>query len=132
MVYRIPQEKEVVKAIENVLVRNPHIRSQAELDRLVSTELLCRDEGYRIGEKRIRTIGINNGLFDLEISYARTEKGIGNNLCPVCGGKLESVRNRTLYWDTVELMRTCSRCGYAAKSDASKPARYHISRKVRR
>ena len=61
-----------------------------------------------------------------------TSKTFLETTCPVCGGKLESVRNRTLYWDTVELMRTCSRCGYAAKSDASKPARYHISRKVRR
>ena len=132
MAYRIPQEKEVVKAIENVLVRNPHIRSQAELYRLVSTELLCMDEEYRIGEKRIRTIGIANGLFNLEISYARTDNVNERDLCPVCGGKLESVRNRTLYWDTVELMRTCSRCGYAAKSDASRPARYHISRRMHR
>ncbi len=132
MAYRIPQEKEVVKAIENVLVRNPHIRSQAELYRLVSIELLCMDEGYRIGGDRIRRIGVRNDLFELEISYARTDRDNNSGLCPVCGAELESVMNRTLYWDTVELMRTCSRCGYSAKSDASRPARYHINRKVRR
>ena len=130
MAYRIPQEKEVVKAIENVLVRNPHIRSQSELYRLVSTALLCMDEEYRIGGDRIRKIGIRNGLFDLEISYARTDRENSTGMCPVCGAELSSVRNRTLYWDTVELMKTCNRCGYAAKSDATRPARYHISRRV--
>lgn len=130
MAYRIPSEVEVVKAIENVLVRTPHIRSQAEMNRLVSLELACMDEEYRISGDRVRRIGIDNGLMNLEISYAHTDKPDDSGICPVCRGTLESVRNRTLYWDTVELLRTCKRCGYSAKSDATRPARYHISRRI--
>ncbi len=130
MAYRIPREQEIVKAIENVLVRTPHIRSQDELCRLVSTELLCMDEGYRVSGDRIRRIGINRGLFDLEIRYARTNRSGNGRECPVCGNSLRSVRNRTLEWGTVELTRVCDVCGYSAGGDAERPARYIITRRI--
>lgn len=130
MAYRIPSEEEVVKAIDNVMVRNPHVRSQTELYSLVSTELLCMDEGYRISGSRIRRIGIRHGLFTISISYARSSRRHAGDGCPVCGNTLESVRNRTLDWDTVEMRRVCRECGYSARSDAEKPARYVIDRRV--
>lgn len=130
MSYRIPSEDEVAKAIENCLVRTQHIRSQRELCEKVSAELLCQDQTYRIGAKRIRRIGVSRGLFTLDISYASTSRDVGD-FCPVCGTKLRSVKNMTLDGDTVELMRTCGMCGYTAKGEATKPARYVVTRRIR-
>ena len=129
MSYRIPSEDEVAKAIENVLVRTPHIRSQRALCEAVSAELMCQDTDYRIGAERIRSIGISRQLFNLDISYADAGRPAGK-WCPVCGSILLSVRNRTLDGDTVELLRKCKVCGYAAKGNRSKPARYGIERRM--
>lgn len=129
MSYRIPSEDDVAKAIENVLVRTPHMRSQRELCDAVSAELMCLDTDYRIGPERIRRIGISRQLFKLEIRYADRGRPAGK-WCPVCGSILLSVRNRTLEGRTVELMRRCKVCGYSAKGNCSKPARYSIERRV--
>ena len=129
MSYRIPRDAEIVKAIENVLVRNPHIRSQSELTRLVSEELFFMDQEYRVSGNRIRKVGIRNKLFTLDIRYARSDRRNDSGKCPVCGNDLESVRNRTLEGGTVELMKTCKVCGYAGRADAEKPARYIIERR---
>jgi hypothetical protein len=131
MGYRIPREQEVVEAISDVLVRQPHIRSQKELVMLVSTELMCTDQDYRIGAARIRRIGVRNGLFDITISYARDDRSSGLYKCPVCGEILESVMNRTLDGGSVELRRVCRECGYVGNPGASRPSRYVIDRRVR-
>lgn len=128
MSYRIPSEDEVAKAIENVLIRTPHIRSQRELCENVATELLCMDQDYRIGAERIRRVGISRQLFKLEIRYADVGKPAGK-WCPVCGSILLSVRNRTLDGKTVELLRKCKVCGYSARGGCAKPARYSIERR---
>ena len=130
MAYRIPTEDEVAKAIENVLIRTPHLRSQRELCEAVETELLCMDPEYRIGAERIRRVGISRQLFRLGIRYADTGKPAGK-WCPVCGSILLSVRNRTLDDGTVELMRRCKVCGYTARGGCSRPARYSIERRFR-
>ncbi len=130
MSYRIPSEDEVAKAIENVLVRTPHLHSQKELCESVSAELMCMDTDYRIGAERIRRVGISRQLFKLEISYADRGKPAGK-WCPVCGSILLSVRNRTLDGKTVELKRRCKVCGYSAQGSTSVPARYSFDRRVR-
>lgn len=131
MSYRIPSETEVVHAIENCLARTPHMRSQSELCSAVSAELACIDPDFRIGAERIRRIGVSHGLFSLEIRYARTGKVSDVTECPVCGGKLTSVRNNTIDGGSVELRRKCSNCGYTATGDATRPARYTINRRLR-
>ena len=128
MAYRIPDEPEVVKAIDNVLVRTPHIRSQQELYMLVSTELLCMNEGYRISGERIRRIGLKHNMFTVSIRYARTDSKPRSDRCPVCHGSLYSVCNHTLEGGIVELMRECRRCGYTLKGGATRPAQYSIDR----
>ncbi len=130
MAYRIPSDDIVARAIENCLVRTPRMRSQRELCGIVETELLCEDPRYRIGAERIRRIGISRGLMRVEISYAVTSRELGDR-CPVCSGRLSSVMNRTLDGGTVELERTCGICGFSAKGDAARPARYRIVRRMR-
>lgn len=129
MSYRIPKDYEIAKAIENCLSRSPRIRSQTVLNELVQTELMCVDENFRVSGERIRKVGITNGLFNLEIRYAHTDAPVDYVKCPVCRGQLESIRNMTLDGDTVELSRTCVKCGYNAKSGATRPARYIITRR---
>lgn len=128
MAYRIPNEPEVVKAIDNVMTRSPHIRSQQELYMLVSTELLCMNEEYRISGERIRRIGLKHNLFKVSIRYARTESKPRSDRCPVCHGSLYSICNRTLDGGTVELMRECRRCGYTLKGGSTRPAQYTVDR----
>ena len=129
MSYRIPKDDDVAKAIDNCLSRTPRVRSQTVPYELVLTELMCVDESFRISEDRIRRIGLERGLFDIEIRYAHKPGTVPYDRCPVCKGELESVRNRTLDWKTVELSRSCKKCGYSAKSDACRPARYIITRR---
>ena len=90
---------------------------------------MCVDESFRVSNERIRRVGLEHGLFDIEIRYAHKEGTVPYTKCPVCRGDLASVRNRTLDWKTVEMSRTCKRCGYSAKSDACRPARYIITKK---
>ncbi len=130
MSYRIPKDDEIAKAIENCLSRSPKVRSQTALNELVLTELMCVDETFRVSGERIRKVGIQRKLFNLEIRYAHKDGPVPYDVCPVCRSKLESVRNRTLDWKTVELSRDCKVCGYSAKNDTSRPARYIISRRV--
>jgi len=131
MSYRIPRDDDVAKAIDNCLSRSPRVRSLTVLTDLVETELMCVDESYRIRGERIRKVGVKRKLFDLEISYAHSGRTEPYKKCPVCGNKLESVKNRTLDWKTVELSRDCKVCGYSAKTDACRPARYVITRRNR-
>lgn len=130
MAYRIPRDEEVARAIDDCLVRTPHMHSQQELCRSVAAELAYIDPLYRIGAERIRRIGIENGIINLDISYASTSKDVGE-CCPVCGFQLSSVRNRTLDGGTVEMSRACRRCGYTAKGAEARPARYEITRRAR-
>lgn len=130
MTYRIPKDDEIAKAIENCLSRSPRVRSLTVLNGLVLTELMCVDETFRVSGTRIRRVGVERGIFDLEIRYAHTDGPPRYTKCPVCGGELESTRNRTLDWKTVELSRDCKKCGYSAKNDANRPARYIITRRV--
>ena len=130
MTYRIPREAEIVKAIENVLVRNPHIRSQSELTSLVADELFFMDQEYKVSGNRIRKVGLKHKLFRIDIRYARTDRRNVSGRCPVCGSELESIKNRTLEGGTVELMKTCKLCGYAGRADAERPARYVIDRRL--
>ena len=129
MPYRIPKDDEIAKAIDNCLSRSPRVRSQTILYELVLTELMCVDESFHVSTERIRRVGIERGLFDLDIRYAHKDGSKQYSRCPVCRGELTSVRNMTLDGEPVELSRNCKKCGYSAKSDASRPARYIITRR---
>ena len=130
MSYRIPKDYEIARAIENCLSRTPKVRSLNVLTELVQTELMGVNGTFRVGGERIRRVGIRYGLFNLEIRYAHTDGPPSYERCPVCKGPLVSVKNMTLDWETVEISRECRRCGYSAKSDASRPARYIITRRT--
>lgn len=129
MTYRIPSEGEITKAIDNVLVRSPHLNSQAELCRLVSEELRSMNGFYRAGPERIRRVGIKRGLFTVTISYSASNASGSRMNCPVCREKLKGIHNMTLDGDVVELMKKCPQCGYAVKGNMGRPARYSINRR---
>ena len=130
MVHRIPPDDVVAQAIDDCLIRIPRMRSLAELCRTVNADLGYIDPLYRVGPERVRRIGIEAGIVNLEISYAASDSDIGRD-CPVCRYPLTSVRNRTLDGGTVEMSRSCGRCGYSAKGGETRPARYEITRRAR-
>ncbi len=129
MSYRIPSDDDVAKAIEDCMSTHQRIRSQHDLHLLVSTELMCVDPRFRVGPARIRRIGVERGIFDMEIRCARSANAKERISCPVCRNTLVSVRNRTIEGETIELRRTCRACGYSAASDADRPCGYTITRR---
>ena len=87
MAYRIPSDDEVARSIDDCLARCPRMRSQRELCDAVAADLAYRDPLFRVGADRVRRIGIERGLINLEISYASSDRPVGD-LCPVCGKDL--------------------------------------------
>lgn len=130
MAYRIPNDDEVARSIDDCLARCPRMRSQRELCDAVASDLVYRDPLYRVSPERIRRIGIERGIITLEISYAASDRRVGD-VCPVCGNPMTSVRNRTLDGGTVEMSKSCRRCGYVAKGSETRPARYEIARRAK-
>ena len=81
MAYRIPSDDEVARSIDDCLARCPRMRSQRELCDAVAADLAYRDPLFRVGADRVRRIGIERGLLNLEISYAASNRPVGD-LCP--------------------------------------------------
>ncbi len=130
MAYKIPSDDVVAAAIDDCLVRTPRMRSQRELWEAVSAELRYIDPQFRIGAERIRRIGVEKGIINLEISYAATDRDVGD-VCPVCGNIMYSVHNRTLEGGIVEMSKGCRSCSFVAKGSETRPARYEITRRAR-
>ena len=124
MAYRIPSEERLSDAIFTVMYRNPQVRSQSELTRLVRNELSKDEQDYRVGEERIRLLAIRKKLVTVSIEYNERDDAMLPETCPVCKGPMTSVMNRTLDGDNRELKRKCSVCPYTVGSRKKVPGRY--------
>ena len=112
MVYHIPSDKDILGAVEKVFEKYHTVSSQHELKKLVEKELQMKKKLYHVSEPRLRTLVLNSGLVHVEI---HTREGDPDKLlhrCPVCGGQLERVKNRTIYGGEVTLEFRCTLCGY--------------------
>lgn len=121
--YKIPSDKEITRAIRKV-IKKCSISSQCKLRELVQAELSKRDPEYRVSGTRVRHLAISSKSVKLEI-VVRHGGDIGEmHLCPVCTGKLKSIRNKTLYdWD-VTLGYKCPKCPYWTSRHLRIPRRY--------
>lgn len=84
-----------------------------------------RDEPLAtVGGKRLRRLLI--GLPGVRLSVHYTERpGVAPPAeCPVCGGPLVPIRNRTLTGESIVLGRRCSRCDYWTHGHRRVPVRY--------
>ena len=126
--YRIPKDEQVLAALRRATDLKPTVDSQRKLKRLVDKEL--RDEeGFRVGEERLRRLAIDSKWFDLRILTRETERKKAITKCPVCDARLGRLRNMTVFGGTVTLGYRCATCGYWTGLKRRVPVRYTFVRR---
>ena len=126
--YRVPNDEQVVAALQRVIATKRVVDSQRRLKRLVERELQG-EEVFRIGEVRLRHAAIDSGLIDLQILCRESGKTRSMMKCPVCTARLKRVRNATVWGGTVTLGYHCERCGYWTGIKHRIPTRYVFTRR---
>lgn len=126
--YHIPDDKQVVEALQRVMSTKREVHSQRNLKRLVEKELQG-EMVYKVGEVRLRHMAIDSGLVDLQIHVRESGKTKTMIKCPVCTSRLARVRNMTVYGGTVTLGYHCARCGYWTGIRHRIPVRYVFTRR---
>ncbi len=126
--YRIPKDDQVLAALRRATDLKPLVDSQRKLKRLVDRELRG-EEGFRVGEGRLRKIAIDSKLFELRILTRETRARKAIVKCPVCGERLQRLRNATVFGGTVTLGYRCGTCGYWTGLRRRVPVRYTFLRK---
>jgi len=126
--YRIPKDDQVLAALRRATDLKPLVDSQRKLKRLVERELRG-DEGFKVGEGRLRRIAIDSKLFALRIDTRETDLKKSLVRCPVCSSRLRRLRNATVFGGSVTLGYKCGTCGYWTGLRRRVPVRYTFSRK---
>ena len=127
--YRIPSDERVRESLARVFATRHAVDSQHRLKQLVEKDLKG-EEPFRVGEVRLRQIAIGSGLLDLEIHCREAEQKTSLYKCPVCGERLQRVRNMTVYGGTVTLGYRCDRCKYWTGLRRRIPIRYVFTRRA--
>lgn len=127
--YRIPSDERVRGSLVRVFSTRQMVDSQRRLKQLVERDLKG-EEKYRVGEPRLRLLAIESGLVDLEIRCRDTAEMRSLIRCPVCGERLQKVRNMTVFGGTVTLGYRCTRCKYWTGLKRRVPTRYVFTRRA--
>jgi prepilin signal peptidase PulO-like enzyme (type II secretory pathway) len=126
--YRVPKEEQILDALKSIFARRRVVNSQRELKKLVEKELQS-DETFKVGEQRLRHIILGSNIADVEINCRESPEKRHLSKCPVCGTKLEKVRNLTVFGGTVTLGFKCSKCAYWSGLRRRIPMRYVFTRR---
>ena len=124
MAYRLPSAEEVIATVEAVLAEQGTMGSQTALHRHVIDRLRASDPDYRLGPGRLRRLAIRSGLVRIVVHTRANSDPGPTELCPVCHGDFEQIRNTTLYGGEITLGNQCKRCGFSTGKDWREPARY--------
>jgi hypothetical protein len=122
MSYRLPSSEEVVVAIYKVLREHGTVDTQRRLREEVLRELRAWDDGYTVSEERVRMLAARANFARVDV-HSR-EGGKKARACPVCGGDLRRVKNRSLWGDEVTVGYTCETCSYRGGMRQRVPTRY--------
>lgn len=128
MAYSIPSDEILEDAIFSVMYRNNQVRSQKEMVELVNIELAKKGD-YRASGERIRRVAIDRDLVRLDIRYNEFNDSDLPEYCPVCRNPMQSIYNKTLYDQTIEVKRKCSSCSYSVGKRKRMPGHYTFVRK---
>ena len=109
--YRIPSEKEVIKAAKRVFAKLIRVETQAELARLILKEL-GKDKKFKLSGERAKRIILDNELAVLDVEYKELSKTGTPRKCPVCMSKVKPLKNKTIFNGTVTLGFECVNCDY--------------------
>jgi len=130
MAYRLPSEEEVEHAIAAVLRREKKLPSESRFLSLVRRELKRKDKDFTVSHERLRHIALRSGLCKVTIHTREVPTRRPMARCPVCGTKVTSVKNETIYGGTVTLGYECPFCGYWTGMRRRVPQRYVFSSMV--
>jgi len=126
--YRIPNDERVKEALRRLFSTRHMVDSQRRLKFLVEKDLKGQEK-YKVGQPRLRLLAIDSGLVDLEIHCRDTQEMRSLVKCPVCGERLQKVRNMTVFGGTVTLGYRCDRCTYWTGLKRRVPTRYVFTRR---
>ena len=131
MHYHIPTDDQVLNGLEKILEKFRTVHSQNKLKDLVSKKISTKKKNYNVSGSRLRNIAINSDFVKLEI---HTREGDPKKLmtkCPVCGSKLNRVKNLTIWGGEVTIEFRCKKCNYWTGKKKRIPTRYvfHFKKK---
>ena len=126
--YRIPKDDEVLAALRRATALRKIVDSQRKLKRFVDKELKG-EETLKVGEVRLRRLAIDSNLFRLQILTRETDLRKSLVRCPVCGSRIQRVRNMTVFGGSVTLGYRCATCGYWTGLKRRIPTRYVFTRR---
>jgi hypothetical protein len=126
--YRIPSDERVTEALRRLFSTRQMVDSQRRLKFLVEKDLKGQEK-YKVGQPRLRLLAIDSGLVDLEIHCRDTQEMRSLVKCPVCGERIQKVRNMTVFGGTVTLGYRCDRCTYWTGLKRRVPTRYVFTRR---
>ena len=128
MANRIPTDDRLSEIVSTIMKRHQQIHSQSEFTKLVRKELKKDGEDFRVSAERVRRISIEKGLVKISIEYRNSDSANLPAYCPVCKNAMDSVMNRSLDGEIVEIKRKCSVCPYSIGGKIMSPGRYVFSR----
>jgi DNA-directed RNA polymerase subunit RPC12/RpoP len=127
MPYKIPSDKEVLRAIKNVMNNYGVVNSQTKLKELVERDLHETDKSFKVSPHRLRVLALSSDNVRVEIHCRESDKKKGTNKCPVCNHKLKFVKNKTIFDGVVIIGHECTHCSYWTGIKRRIPTRYIFS-----
>ncbi len=124
MIYHIPSDDKVKKAVKKVFLKYYSVSSQHKLKSLVEKELKTKNKQFHVSEQRLRNIVLKSGLVDIEIHSREGDPHKILNRCPVCNNPLQRVKNLTIWGGKVTIEFRCPKCGYWTGKKKRIPTRY--------
>jgi len=123
----------VQAALDRLLVLGiGHYDSQAAFLRAFRPALRAENPAMRISGPRLRSLLVDTPGVRLLVRFSERTDEAPPASCPVCGGPLGPIRNRTLTGEVVALGLRCPKCGYWMHRRRRVPVRYTIQRVPRR
>ena len=124
MPYKIPPQQIVIEEMHRILADSKVINSQQRLQKILIKEIKKKDPDYELTPQRLRRLAVKSGEITLEIHCRDSQEKAESATCPVCGTKMQSTKNKTLYdWEVVVGHR-CPLCGYWTGGKKRVPIRY--------
>ncbi len=129
MLYHIPSDEKVAKALQKVFEKYLTVSSQRKLKKLVEKELKTKKKQFHVSERRLRNIVLKSGLVNIEIHSREGDPHKILTRCPVCNASLKRVKNLTIWGGEVTIEFRCSNCGYWTGKKKRIPTLYVFHRK---
>src|SRR5687767_7871755 len=114
----------ILEAARRVLQSAKSVVSQREMHIQVLRELRQADSKAAVTPARVRRVLATQPFVRLELRARKGPKEKVLTRCPVCGTRLERVKNQTLFGGEVTLTLRCPACGYWTGKDKRIPTLY--------